>query len=66
MKLYTAIYWPVKHMQFMDINNRIYGLRHFALLVAQKEREHFLLLVICTLCVQIYYSQKKKYYIATN
>lgn len=47
-------------MQFIDINNRIYGLGHFALLVAQKEREHFLLLVICTLCVQISYCQKKK------
>lgn len=55
-----AVYQPVMHMHFIDINNRIYGLRHFALLVAQKEREHFLLLVICTLCVRIYYCQKKK------
>lgn len=51
------------HILFVYIKNRIYGLRYFALLIAQNEREHFLLLVICTLCVE-YITAKN--YIATN
>lgn len=64
VELHTAVHQPVVHMQLTDINSRIYGLGHFALLIAQKEREHFLLLVICTLCVLSILLPKN--YIAVN